>query len=670
MFRRLVVFLLLLAPLAFPPPANSKDKYQQPGPVRLDHDGEKWADKTLRKLTLEEKIGQMFMLRAPAEFLNLASPEYTQLRDSIQKYHVGGLLLTVRAEGPFLYRNPPYEAAMFANQLQRESELPLIVAADFERGLAMRFYSTTGFPHAMAFAATGKLEYAETLGRVTAQESRAIGVEWNFFPVVDVNSSPANPIINTRAFSEDPAEAGAFAAAYIKAARENGLLTTAKHFPGHGDTDTDSHLALARVTGDRARLDAVELVPFRKAIEAGVDSVMVAHLTVPALEPDPDRIATTSPAVVTTLLRGRLGFQGLVVTDAMDMNALTRLFPAEPGKSSGRAAVEAVKAGNDVILLPADLDASFNALLAAVQSGEISEERIDLSVRRILRLKASVGLHKARLVDIGALSSLIARPENLAAAREVAEAAVTLVRDNGQVLPLNGRASRPSLRDQPNGTAQPTSAYRSSGPERLSGEGQASGAGQKRLVAVLFTDDVRTEYGRALEEELRARVPDVRIFFVDPRSASAMSEPILNAVSQASAVIAAVYVTPSAGKKVQVQGVTTNSVSLDDATAALLNRILDQAEPLTVVVALGSPYVAAGFPQTQNYLCTFSGVPVSETAAVKALFGESPIHGRLPVTIPGVAERGAGLDRAAQAQPATSGRHPQGGSHARSRAVQ
>ncbi len=651
MFRRLVVLLLLLAPLAFPPPANSKDKYQQPGPVRLERDGEKWANKTLRKLTLEEKIGQMFMLRAPAEFLNLASPEYTQLRDSIQKYHVGGLLLTVRAEGPFLYRNPPYEAAMFANQLQRESELPLIVAADFERGLAMRFYSTTAFPHAMAFAATGKPEYAATLGRVTAQESRAIGVEWGFFPVADVNSSPVNPIINTRAFSEDPAEAGAFAAAYIKAARENGLLTTAKHFPGHGDTDTDSHLGVARVTGDRARLEAVELVPFRKAIEAGVDSVMVGHLTVPALEPDPERIATTSPEVVARLLRGELGFRGVVVTDAMDMGALTRLFPAEPGNNtSGRAAVEAVKAGNDMILLPADLDASFNALLAAVESGEILEERIDLSIRRILRLKASVGLNKARLVDIGALSSIVARPENLAAAREVAEAAVTLVRDNGQVLPLNG------LPLKRNGTPAPAEPY------------TPPGEGQKRVVAVLFTDDVRTEYGRVFEQELRARVPDAQIFFVDSRNASAMSDSIVSAAAQARAVIAALYVTPSAGKTVQVQGATTNSVSLDDATAALLNRILDQAQPLTVVVALGNPYVAAGFPQAENYLCTFSGVPVSETAAVKALFGEIPIHGRLPVTIPGVAKRGAGLDRPAQ----TTGfqRHSQGGSHARSKSVQ
>src|SRR5574341_2946 len=651
MFRRLVAFLLLLAPLAFPPRAHSKEKFQQPGPVHLDRDGEKWADKTLRKLTLEEKIGQMFMLRAPAEFLNLASPEYIQLRDSIQKYHVGGLLLTVRVEGPFLYRNPPYEAAMFANQLQRESELPLIVAADFERGLAMRFYSTTGFPHAMAFAAAGKLEYAETLGRVTAEESRALGVEWNFFPVADVNSSPANPIINTRAFSEDPAEAGAFASAYIKAARENGLLTTAKHFPGHGDTDTDSHLALARVPGDRARLEAVELVPFRQAIEAGVDSVMVAHLTVPALDSDPDRIATTSPAVVTRLLRGELGFRGLVVTDAMDMNAVTRLFPAELGtNSSGRAAVEAVKAGNDMVLLPADLDASFSALVAAVQSGDISEERIDLSVRRILRLKASVGPNKARLVDIQGLPRIIARPANLAAAREVAEAAVTLVRDNGKLLPLNGRASRPSLQDKSAGTAAPAAAY------------ALSEAGEKRLVAVLFTDDVRTEYGRVFEQELRARVPDARIFFVDPRSAAAMSESVASAAAQARAVIAAVYVTPSAGKKVQVQGVATNSVSLDDATAALLTRILDQAEPLTVLVALGSPYVAAGFQQAQNYLCTFSGVPVSEAAAVKALFGEIPIHGRLPVTIPGVAQRGAGLDRPV---PAARGRRPQGGSHAR-----
>ncbi len=653
--RRLAVLLLLLVPLAFSPRVLAKDKYQQPGPVHLDRDGEKWAEKTLRKLTLEEKIGQMFMLRAPAEFLNVASPEYTQLRDSIQKYHVGGVLLTVRYEAPFLYRNPPYEAAMFANQLQRESELPLIVAADFERGLAMRFTSTTAFPHAMAFAAAGKLDYAKTLGRITAEESRALGVEWNFFPVADVNSSPANPIINTRAFSEDPAEAGAFASAYIKAARENGLLTTAKHFPGHGDTDTDTHLSLARVTGDRARLDAVELVPFRKAIEAGVDSVMVAHLKVPALEPDPERIATTSPAVVTRLLRGELGFRGVVVTDAMDMGALTRLFPAEPGKNtSGRAAVEAVKAGNDVILLPADLDASFHALVAAVQSGEISEERSDASVGRILRLKASVGLHKARLVEIEGLSRVISRPENLAAAREVAEAAVTLVRDNGQALPL-GRASRPPLQEH-NGTAAPGSPY------------TPPGEGQKRLVAVLFTDDVRTEYGRVFEQELRARVPDARVFFVDPRSANAMSESIVNAAANARAVIAALYVTPSAGKKVQVQGVTTNSVSLDDSTADLLRRILDQAEPLTVVVALGSPYVAAGFPQMQNYLCTYSGVPVSEAAAVKALFGEIPIHGRLPVTIPGVAERGAGLDRPAQST--RFFRHSSGGSHARSRTIQ
>jgi len=349
---------------------------------------------------------------------------------------------------------------------------------------------------------------------------------------------------------------------------------------------------------------------------------------------------------VNRLLRGELGFRGLVVTDAMDMGALTRLFPAEPGtNASGRAAVEAVKAGNDMVLLPADLDASFNALVAAVQSGEISEERIDLSVRRILKLKASVGLNKARLVDIGALSSIIARPESLAAAREVAEAAVTLVRDNGQVLPLK--------RD---GTPAPAGAY------------IPPGEAQKSLVAVLFTDDVRTEYGRVFEQELRMRVPDARIFFVDPRSASAMSDSIVNAAAQARAVIAAVYVTPSAGKKVQVQGATTNSVSLDDATAALLDRILQQAGPLTVVVALGSPYVAAGFPQVQNYLCTFSGVPVSETAAVRALFGEIPIHGRLPVTIPGVAERGTGLDRPAQTTRFL--RHPQGGTHASSRSVQ
>src|SRR5437868_13658552 len=383
----LMLFLSLL------PPAFAKDKFSQPRPIQLDRDGEKWAEKTLRKLSLEEKIGQLFMIWVRAEFLNMNSPEYLQLRDQMQKYHVGSFAMTVRGEGQFLYRDQPYEAAVLLHRLQQDSKLPLLIAADFERGVSMRLYGATTFPHAMAFGATGKLDYAEAFGRITAQEARAIGVHWNFFPDADVNSNPANPIINTRSFGEDPQQVGDLVAAYIRGARADGMMVTIKHFPGHGDTATDSHLSVAQVTGDKNRLQSVELPPFRKGIEAGVDAVMVAHVTVPALEPDPNRVATTSPAIVTDLLKNQLGFKGIVVTDALDMAGLTRLYAA----NIGRAAVDAFKAGNDLLIIPPDLDASYQAMLKAVRSGEISEDRLNASVLKLLRAKAALGLQKARI---------------------------------------------------------------------------------------------------------------------------------------------------------------------------------------------------------------------------------------------------------------------------------
>src|SRR6266705_6715990 len=400
----------LLALLALSMPAFAKEKFQHSGPIHLDRAGKKWAQKTLHKLSLEEKVGQLFMIWVRAEFLNVNSPEYLQLRDSINKYHVGSFAMTVRAEGPFLYRNQPYEAAVLLNHLQQDSKLPLLIAADFERGVSMRLYGATVFPHAMAFGAAGKLDYAEAFGRITAQEARAIGVHWNFFPVADVNSNPANPIINTRSFGEDPEQVGDLLAAYIRGAHAGGMLTTAKHFPGHGDTDTDSHLGVARVNGDVAHLQTVELPPFKKAIEGGVDSVMVAHVTVPALEPDPNRVATTSPAVVTDLLKKQLGFKGLVVTDALDMAGLTRLYAA----NIGRAAVDAFKAGNDLLIIPADLDASYKAMLDAAHSGEIPQAQIDGAVLKLLKAKAALGLHKARSVDVEKLAAEVGKPENIA----------------------------------------------------------------------------------------------------------------------------------------------------------------------------------------------------------------------------------------------------------------
>jgi len=609
---------LLLLTLMLTTAASAKDKYQRPGPIHQSSAGDKWAEKTLRKLSLEEKVGQVFMIWCRASFLNVENPEYLQLREAMQKYHVGSFAMTVHVDGPFLLRSEPYEAAELLNRLQSDSKLPLLFAADFERGVSMRLQGTTVFPHAMAFGGDGKIEDAENFGNITALEARAIGIHWNFFPDADVNSNPANPIINTRSFGEDPKQVGDLVAAYIKGAHQGGMLTTVKHFPGHGDTATDSHLGVASVNVDRAHLDSIELPPFRQAIAAGVDSVMVAHVTVPALDSDPNHVATISPLIVSDLLEKQLGFKGIIVTDALDMAGLTHLF----ANNIGRAAVEAFNAGNDLLLIPADFPASYNAMLQAVQSGEISGERLDHSVLKILKTKASLGLQDARLVDVKAIANLVGKPGNLAFGQQVADAAVTLVRDNGKVLPLKS-----SPKNQ--GTAKAGLPYTTQEETH------------NQVLAVLFSDDVRTDSGRTFGREFRARIPDARVLYVDPRIAAGMSAEVLKAVDEARTVVAAVYVVPTAGK-------VGNTVAMADATGTLLQQVLDRAAEKTAVVAMGNPYLAADFPKIENYMCTFSNATVSEIGAVKALFGEIAIRGHLPVSIPNIAQRGAGIERPVQ----------------------
>jgi beta-N-acetylhexosaminidase len=636
MFRRLPLIALLLAATLCFAKDKSKDRFLPPGPIHLDKAGRKWADKTLRKMSPEDKVGQLFAIWVRVQFLNDADPIFVQLRDNIRKYRIGSVVMSVPVDGPVLLKSQPEVAAELLNRLQRSSKLPLIVSADFERGVSMRLNGTTVFPHAMAFGAAGKTENAEAFGRITALEARAIGVHWNFFPDADVNSNPANPIINTRSFGEDPHQVGDLVAAYIRGAHEGGMLVTAKHFPGHGDTAADSHLGLAQVTGDRARLDAVELPPFRRAIEAGVDAVMVAHVTVPALDAEPNRVATTSKSVVSGLLKEEMGFQGIVVTDALDMAGLTRLY----AKDIGRAAVESFQAGNDMLIIPADLDASYRAVLQAVRSGEIDRLQLDQSVRKILELKASLGLNKARLADPSRLSSQIAQPENLAAGQRMADEAITLVHDNGKVIPLQSLGT--SL-----GTPEAALPY------------QSLTEVSNRLVAVIFSDDLRTDSGRMLERQILARVPDARVIYVDARSAAGMKPAVVEAVGAAEQVIAALYVVPVAGKAMRaVGGGLTNTVAMDGATGSLLTAILERAAERTVVLAMGNPYVVQDFPAIQNYMCAFSNASVSETAAVKAIFGEIPIGGRLPVTIPGIAARGEGIERPARPisdQPSSGG---------------
>lgn len=575
-------------------------------PLRPNRSADRWARKTLRQMTLQEKVGQMILVWAHMEFTNPASPQYQHLLAEMRTYHIGSFGLTIPAVYGHLVKSQPLEAAALTNQLQRDSKLPLLFAADFERGLSMRLNGATAFPSAMAFGAAGDPDLARQFGKISAIESRAIGVQWNWFPVADINSNPANPIINTRSFGADPASVSRMVTAYIEGAHSGGMLVTAKHFPGHGDTDTDSHLALARVNVSRDQLNAVELVPFRAAIAAGVDSVMIGHLTVPALEPDPDRPASISHRITTDLLQHELGFRGLVVTDALDMGALMQAFRGTTAQVSAAEAVAAVKAGNDMVMIPADLPGAYNGLLQAVESGEISRQRIDQSVLKILRLKASLGLNRNRFVSLDQVTQVVAQPQNLALAQLVSERAITLVRDNGHQLPLN--------------LSTPT-------------------------VAIVLTDDAHhTEGGEEFLHALRERAPSIQSFLVDSGNVETLSPSVLSAITAAERVIVLAESFPSAGRT--VAGKATGSAGLDPQSMQLLSMILQQAASRTVVVGFGNPYIGSNFPQVSTYLCTFSNTPGSASAAVRALLGESPITGHLPVALPGLASRGAGIQRA------------------------
>ena len=589
----------------------------------IERGDEAWARNTLKTLSVEEKVGQLFMVRLRVEFLNGRSAHYVELRNNIRRYHIGALAMSVPAQGRAHNMNRRLETVTLLNQLQQESKLPLLVAGDFERGvLPARLFGTTVFPHAMAFGAAGNLAYAEEFGRITAQESRALGVHWNLFPIADVNSNPANPIIGTRAFGGNPDQVGDMVAAYIRGARANGMLTTAKHFPGHGNTATDSHLGVALVDDDYERLSTIDLPPFRKAIAAGVDAVMTAHVRVLAIDPDPRRVATTSPVIVTGLLKNQLGFQGIVVTDALDMAGLGGLYARNPG----RVAVDAFKAGNDVLTMPADLGATYQAMLDAVRSGEISRERLDASVLKILNAKASLGLEKNRLVDVGAIPRLVGSPANLAVGQQISDASITLVRDNGKLLPLkSGLATGATV------TGGPTSAAAAAKTVPVSYQPAEH---RSALLLVILCDNRRADDGRVLERQIRERVPDARVIYVDPRVAVARSEAVLKAADQAKQVVVAVYVVPSAARTRTVARGQKNSASLPDSTATLLRSVLDRATDRTAVLAMGTPYLTEDFPTIQNYICTFSNATVSEVSAVKALFGEIPVPGHLPVNIP------------------------------------
>ena len=594
--RRAVAALLLIPALIFaaarPAAKKTPPKTEKPSAVKASSVVKRW----MRNMTVRDEVAQLVFIPFYGQAPNSRTRAYRSFMRLIHDTKVGGLIL-LNASGPRgTVKAEPYALAAFLNRMQRLTGVPLLVGADFERGASMRVNDVTVFPHAMAFGATGNPAYSYFEGAVTAKEARALGVHWVYYPVADVNNNPDNPIINIRSFGENPELVAAHVKAFIEGAhsdKKNYVLTTAKHFPGHGDTAVDTHLNLAVISAGMDRLQTLELVPFKAAIEAGVDAIMTAHVSVPALAP-PDLPATLSPAILTGLLRDQLGFKGLVITDSLEMGGIAQGF------STADAAVRAIEAGADTLLMPADPDAAIRAVASAVNSGRITRARIEQSVVKILAAKERLGLDRKRVVDLEGIGDVVNSPEDADRAQEIAEHAVTLVRNNpspkggGNVLPL----------------ADPGASCFVVMPEsRYSVEGQA------------FTQEVRKRAKGASLTSLDASMP--------PETVDAALASLASCSNYAVAAFSAV----TSGR---------GSVGLAGELPRAIESLTGTGKPV-VLIALGNPYLLRNFPNVTASLATFSTTPPSEVAAVEALWGETRIGGHLPVTIPGIANYGDGI---------------------------
>jgi beta-N-acetylhexosaminidase len=580
---RFVLAIILLTTLSARAQKPSPAKSRRPAVTSP------WVEQTLKKMTLREKLGQMLMVYYFGVFNSTESPEYKEMLHQVDENHVGGLILgTIR--GPLgIERSQVYPSAVIVNEFQRRAKVPLLVGADFESGTGQRLDEGTNFPAAMAVGATGDPRLAYEEGKIVARESRAAGVHWIFAPDADVNNNPDNPIINIRSFGEDPATVAEYVSNFVRGVEENGAMATAKHFPGHGDVSVDSHLTLAVVPGDRNELESVELVPFRAAAAAGVDSIMPGHLSVPAFEPDPDVPATLSKNILTGVLRDDMKYRGLIVTDAMDMGGVTSLYPPD------EAAVRSIEAGADVLLMPPVPDAAMKGLLDGVRSRRISVKRIDDSVRRILAAKARLGLDKNRYVDVPRINERFALPEYEHAAQEIADRGVTLLRNSQNLAPID--STKPL-----------------------------------RVLLVSLSADPDPYPGETIEPEIRWRVDSLKALRADTQYFG-VSQLKLPPPDTYDTAIAALFVRVADRK---------GNVGFPDDERDFVNQLIAAGKP-TAVIGFGSPYLIERFPNAQTWIAEFSTNDVAQKAAARALFGQVPFVGKIPVTVPGTVKRGDGL---------------------------
>jgi beta-N-acetylhexosaminidase len=568
-----------------------------------------WADKELRRMSLDQKIGQLICIGINATFLNQDSDAFKALRHQVVDNHVGGVIL---------FRGPVYESVMLVNRMQSLASYPLLISADLEAGVGMRFDDTINIPWNMAVGATDNPDYARRQGALTAREARALGIQQIYAPVADVNNNPANPVINVRSYGEDPTAVGRFVAAFVEGAQSNGVIATAKHFPGHGDTATDSHRGLPEIAVTRERLNTVEFVPFRAAIQSGVGSVMTGHIGMPLVDPtavvplprnvklkpvdteegaevvvEKGTMPTTLSPVMNGILRHDLGFDGLIVTDAMSMSGLTLYFTQE------EASVRALEAGADLLLKPADPDAALRGVREAVMKGRLKEQRIDESARRVLAAKYDLGLVKQRLTPLDAIDLNVAGRESVALAREIAEHAITLVRNDDQLVPLS----------PPKPAATIFNLAITNGDDRL-------------WIANTFVNAL-SGTGRKVET-----------LVLDDRSSPAEVEQALEKAKRADLVIASLYGRVRTGQ--------ARSVGLPEPGAKALAALIASRTPL-IGISFGNPYLLQSFPQLRTYLVAYGDMPSLQEAAARALAGEIDVTGKLPISLPGLYPRGTGI---------------------------
>ena len=569
----------------------------------------KWANEQLRKMSLEEKVGQLISVGVNATFLNQDSDAYRALKHQIEDNKVGGIIL---------FRGPVYESVILVNRMQQLARYPLLVSADLEAGAGMRFDDTVNFPWNMAVGATGNPEYARRQGEITAREARALGVQQIFAPVVDVNNNAANPVINVRSYGEDPADVARFAAAFTEGAQNAGAIATAKHFPGHGDTAVDSHRGLPEINVSRERLNTVEFVPFKAAVDAGVGAVMVGHIALPqidatAVKPLPENLrskptdtdqngeiieekaampATMSP-VIGNILRNDLKFQGMIVTDALSMSGLTIYFTQE------EAAVRALEADADMLLKPADVDASFRGVVQAVKSGRITEQRIEESARRILAAKYDLGLVKERMTPVDSLDRVVGSKDVMALATEIAEHAITLVRDEDKLLPLKNL--KPDTR--------------------------------VFNLAVTNGED-RNWIANPFVTSLNRAGVKVETVVVDERTTSAEILKISDRAVSADLIIVSLYGRVRSGQ--------ADSVGIPKTGEYALKRLILEKKPI-VGISFGNPYLLQSFPKLRTYLVSYGDMPALQQGAARAVLGEIDVVGRLPISLPGLYPRGTGI---------------------------